>query len=124
MKPALALAAFVVLLQTPWAIEPRESETPGSIYGRVTNPRTGEALPHIQVFIAEEHVGATTGEQGQFLIRDLPLGETTVRFHHNCYLPVTVQVNLTQGMIQRGVEVGLPRDLEMWYEKGCDRRIG
>jgi len=123
VKPILALAGMFLFSLGPSAIELQTAPDRGSIHGRVTDARNGEELSSIQAFIIDGKIGTLTNREGLFLIQGVPLGEATVRFQHHCFHPVTVKVQLTSGMSQRRIDVGMPYDIEMEYEKGCDRRI-
>ncbi len=50
----------------------------GTITGRVTNAHTGEPLPFANVFLTNTTLGTTTGADGRFTLRNLPLGTVEV----------------------------------------------
>ncbi|MBN1340290.1 MAG: TonB-dependent receptor [Bacteroidales bacterium] len=50
------------------------------IKGTITDATTGEALPGASVYIPELLKGASAGEDGSFVIRDLPSGKVTIEF--------------------------------------------
>jgi len=123
VKTILGLAAILLFSPSFRALQERPVPELGSVQGMVTDARNGEGLYSIQVFIPDAKIGTLTNEDGGFLIQDVPLGEVTVRFQHNCYHPIAVKIQLTPGMAERSINVGLPYDIEMGYEKGCTRRI-
>ena len=123
MKPILSMTVMLLFFPSWRAFQGQSVPDRGTIYGLVTDARDGEGLHSIQVFIAGAKIGALTSRDGAFLIRDVPLGEATVRFQHPCFHSVEVEVHFTADVIRRRVDVGMPYDIEMEYAKGCDRRI-
>ncbi|MDZ7934067.1 MAG: TonB-dependent receptor [Emticicia sp.] len=63
-----------------------------SIKGKVTDEKSGEALPFVNVFIANSTKGTTSDESGKFTITNLPIGTYTVVASMVGYLSKSVQV--------------------------------
>ncbi len=51
----------------------------GAVHGRVEDAHTGDALPGANVFLVGTSLGASTGLNGRFMIKDVPPGSYTVR---------------------------------------------
>jgi hypothetical protein len=118
LSGAAALLAFVL----PAPTQDPAANT-GTVLGQVTDPGSGEPLPHIQVSYPEGKSGGQTNEDGLFLLREIPFGTATVLFEHPCFHPVSVTVELSSRLPERRVDVGMPYDIETEAETGCDRRI-
>ena len=82
-----AAAAVMALLITCVASASAQ-EYRGDIVGRVFDSRTQEPVPSVHAIIVERPaVGASADAQGQFAIRDLPVGTYSVRFSAVGYIP-------------------------------------
>ena len=119
MKTALVLAALLLFSPSSDSVDLQTAPDRGFVYGRVTDARNGEELLSVQVYIVDAKIGTLTDQKGRFLLRNVPLGETTVRLKRICFHSVTVEVRLTSGLNQRRTDIGMPYD----FEQGCDRRI-
>ena len=61
----------------------------GSITGQVTDSRTGEALPGVNLYISQLERGAATDFDGNYSIQNVPYGTYNVRVTFVGYLSVT-----------------------------------
>ena len=80
------LIAIVLLLLWPacsWA------QDKGSVSGRVTDKRTGHALPFANVIVPEAKRGGLTDSEGQFLVTGIPPGTYEVRVQFLGYKPAS-----------------------------------
>lgn len=71
---ACACAALCALLAVP-----SRAQTVGAVAGEVVDDATGMPLPHIQVYVVGEDVGAVTDERGRFRILEAPAGARMIR---------------------------------------------
>lgn len=67
----------------------------GSITGRVTDRRSGSALPGATIIVGGTTRSATTDAQGQFRISELTAGEYVVRARYIGYTPLEIKVVVT-----------------------------
>lgn len=67
----------------------------GSIAGTVTDASTSEPLSGVQVSISNTGLGTLTGEDGRFIIRQVPEGRQTVRVDMIGYTRYTRNVSVT-----------------------------
>ena len=116
-------AAFLLPLLLAASLSQSPQEV-GVVFGQVTDPETGDPLSHIRVSIPEEGLGAITSSQGRFVLRGIPFGQTTMLLEHHCFHSVAVKVELSSGVKERRVNMGMPYDYETEAQTGCDRRIG
>jgi len=71
----------------------------GSITGKVTNVETGEALVGANIVIQGTTLGAATGINGNYIIRNVPIGTYTLKVTFIGYDETTTQVQVTSGAI-------------------------
>lgn len=64
-----------LLLLLPAALS---AQSTGQVTGRVTNASTGEPLEGVQLFVEGTDIGSLSGADGQFRIREVPVGTQTV----------------------------------------------
>ena len=74
--------------------------TTGKITGKVTDAKTGEALPFVNVLIEGTNLGAATDIDGNYVILNIPPGKYNVKAQYIGYQPVlvenvTVNIDLT-----------------------------
>jgi len=123
LRNLILFGAATLLALGSAAPTPDPAANTGTVLGQVTDPGSGEPLPHIQVSYPEGMRGGQTNEEGFFWLREIPFGTATVLFEHPCFHPVSVTVELSSRLPERRVDVGMPYDLETEKETGCDRRI-
>lgn len=68
-----------------------------TVRGVVTDAASGEPLSYVTVKVVEAKTGATTNEQGEFEIKDLPVGRYTVEASYVGYTPYVVKEVLVSG---------------------------
>ncbi|MDX1286309.1 MAG: carboxypeptidase-like regulatory domain-containing protein [Draconibacterium sp.] len=62
------IIAFLFIILSNWAI--------AQISGIVTDESNGQPIPYVNVWIKNTRVGATTGENGKFIIESAKIGDT------------------------------------------------
>lgn len=72
-------AARIAIWPTLAAATSLSAQATGSITGRVIDRETGTALVGAQVFVPGSPHGVLTGEQGRFLLLNVPAGELSLR---------------------------------------------
>ncbi|WP_440999187.1 SusC/RagA family TonB-linked outer membrane protein [Fodinibius sp. SL11] len=77
----------------------------GSISGTVTDARTGDTMPGVNVLITELERGAATGAEGNFEIQNVPSGTYTVRATFVGYTPYTTQVEVGSGEVTLNISL-------------------
>ncbi len=89
------LAAIVVAL----AISPIAlfAQTTGSIRGRVTVEGANRALPQAQVGVVGTSIGASTNDNGEYRLNNVPAGPRTIRVIRLGFNPATAQVTVAPG---------------------------
>ena len=68
---------LLVGIQSNWLIA--QTKTNGSIQGKITDAKTGAALPWVNIKIDGTRLGAATDEQGNYFIRQVPVADNKVR---------------------------------------------
>ncbi|MCF7885790.1 MAG: TonB-dependent receptor [Candidatus Marinimicrobia bacterium] len=86
------------------------SGTTGKIAGVVSDEKTGEPLMGVNVVIEELGSGAATGQDGSYLILNVPPGEYTLNFSMIGYRPVKVK------SVQVNIDLTTNIDIEMGTE--------
>jgi acetylglutamate kinase len=89
MNRILALA-MVCLLCAGWS----GLLAQGNIEGWVSDAQTNEALPGANVIVAGTHLGASTDENGYFLIQHVPAGKVQVRCEMLGYSPDSTTITV------------------------------
>lgn len=79
----LLLAAFI-----PTSIF---AGTTGKLVGKVTDKKTGEALPFVNVVLEGTSIGAQTDLDGKYIILNIPPGKYNVRYQYVGYQSMVVQ---------------------------------
>lgn len=64
---------------TPMAPEAVRPDDAGAIEGRVVGP-DGEPMVHLNVIVKNPEIGITTGEDGRYILPQVPPGRQTVTF--------------------------------------------
>lgn len=81
----------------------------GSISGTITDARTGETLPGVNVLITELERGSATNVDGEFTIQDVPPGTYNLRATFVGYTPYTTQVEV--GSSEVNLNINLEQDV-------------
>ena len=82
---ALLVASQVVVAQS------------GQVKGRVTDAKTGEALPGANVIVVSTTVGASTDLDGRYTLRNVPQGTQLLKVTYIGYLDKSVGVTVVDG---------------------------
>ncbi|MGM0460080.1 MAG: SusC/RagA family TonB-linked outer membrane protein [Bacteroidota bacterium] len=78
----------------------------GTLTGTVTDARTGEELPGVNVYIPDLERGAVTNVDGEYTIQTIPVGDYRVTFSFIGYSQRELEVNISSGTNQQDVELG------------------
>lgn len=80
-----------------------------NLQGRVTDAATGQPVAGAQVFIEALSLGAVTGDDGRYLLMDVPDGSHELTLEHRRYYTVRVDVAVRPDAVGPArVNVGLP----------------
>jgi TonB-linked SusC/RagA family outer membrane protein len=86
-------------LAAPWGADPAAAQGTGVVRGMVRDTADGRPIEGAQVALVGQRIGATTNASGQYVIREVPAGATTVRAQFIGYAavvrPITVAPNDT-----------------------------
>ncbi len=100
-----------VLLLTGCLLSPStvrgQSASTGIVQGRVTQEGTGEPLPAVNVIVEGTPYGTLTALDGNYLIRNLPVGEHVLVFSFMGYRPVRVEKVAVLPGLRTDVDVAL-----------------
>lgn len=98
-----SLIAFPCLALLVLFAGPVRAQTMGAIAGEVVDEATGYPIPHIQVYVVGEDLGAVTDERGRFRIPEAPAGARVIRAEGLGYgtgeAPVTVVAGSTTEIV-------------------------
>ena len=122
-KRVLVTGLALCLPLTLASVLPQAQIEVGTLRGQVTNAKTGEILRGVQVVVDKARLGGLTNGSGRFYLRQVPLGRSTLVLEHPCFHSVAVEIDLTEGISERILNIGMPFDLETGNRTGCDRRV-
>ncbi len=71
---SISILCMLVFFQ-PWAI----AQTKGTIKGKITDAKTGEGLPAVNVLVKGTYFGAATDLEGNYFIRNISPGDYTLQ---------------------------------------------
>lgn len=91
MKKITIIILLIILPFSLWA------QALGSISGRVTDKRTGEFLPGVNVIIESLHLGTVTNNQGEFILKKIPAGKYSLSVSFIGYYTFERQISLRRG---------------------------
>lgn len=74
-----------------------QAQQGGTLTGQVTDVRSGAPLSIVQVFLAGTGNGTISGDQGRFILLNVPVGTYTVRFERIGYMADTREVTIQAG---------------------------
>lgn len=83
----LLISAFPVLAQT------------GTITGRVVDAQTSEGLPNANVFIDQTTFGVAADADGNFVFKNVPVGNALVIFSFVGYKPYQASISIDEGKV-------------------------
>src|SRR5512140_1566829 len=88
--------------------------TSGILEGTVRDKRTGEALPGVNVVLAQNRAGVVTDADGRYMIQNVRAGTYEVRFSHIGYRSYVVQNVVVNADLRTRLNVTLePTELEL-----------
>lgn len=96
-SPAALLAALGLILAAPGSAQTQA----GIVAGRVTDARTGAAIPSAQVFIVDTQLGTLTDAEGNYRIPNVTQGTRQIRVITIGYRSETVTVSVVAGQTAR-----------------------
>ncbi len=95
MKSILAFY-FIIFLFFPFGLNAERNESlKGSLSGRITDKKTGEPLPGVNIYFPDLKTGTTTGTDGYFKIANLPQTRVTVQLSYISYRTVLATIDLS-----------------------------
>jgi iron complex outermembrane recepter protein len=95
MKSILIISIFILVL-SPGNLKAEKNEPlKGSLSGRVTDKKTGEPLPGVNIYFPDLKTGTTTGTDGNYTIGNLPQTRVTVQLSYISYRTLLVTVDLS-----------------------------
>lgn len=77
----------------------------GTLTGTVTDARTGEEIPGVNIFIPDLDRGGVTNLDGEYRIESIPVGEYRVTFSFIGYSRQEVDISISTGTNTRNVEL-------------------
>ena len=98
MKLKLFFLSLFCVIQFVSAQNSSNSINSGSIYGKVVDKKTKEALPYVNVILKENTniiTGGITQDNGNFTVRNLEFKNYSVEFQFIGYKKQTVTISLT-----------------------------
>jgi outer membrane receptor protein involved in Fe transport len=85
LRALVPILALFVLIQALFA------GTTGKVAGRITDSRSGEPVPFVNVYLDATSLGAATSDDGFYFILNVPPGTYTLKVEHLGYRTVEVQ---------------------------------
>src|SRR6266487_467682 len=85
--PRLPTLLAVVLIASALVLSPAHAQERGSLTGKVTDKKTGHALPFATVTVIGTQRGGLTDSEGRFLVTDVAPGTYEVRVQSLGYRP-------------------------------------
>ncbi len=73
----------------------RTESLKGSLSGRITDKKTGEALPGVNIYFPDLKTGTTTDTDGNYKIDNLPLAKVVIQLSYISYRTVLETVDLS-----------------------------
>ena len=70
-------------------------EVKGSISGKITDAKTGEALPDVSVYFNDIKTGTSTDSMGHYFIRNVPEGRHLIEISHIGYGSIIENIDVT-----------------------------
>ncbi len=95
--PARTLQGPEHLLETPAIASLPARRLQGTLTGRITDARTGAALPGVQVNIPALGLGTISQPNGRYLMPEVPVGSHEIRAERIGYEVSTQQVQVAEG---------------------------
>lgn len=90
----LLISCFICTLLPCMGMEPTGTPTDASIFGHITDAKSKEHIPYINISIKGTTIGTTSDVSGHFLLENLPEGNWTLEFKSVGYKTVTKEVSI------------------------------
>lgn len=103
---------FIFTLISFFLIQSLAAQT-GIVTGRVVDAKTDEPLQFANVFINNTTIGAPTDLKGEFILRNVPVGDVDVVFSYVGYQSYRHHVIITDKQVQRIIIKLLPDEQEL-----------
>lgn len=71
----------------------------GEVDGKLIDSLTRKGIPNVNVFIPFTSMGTTTDLNGEFNLKDIPMGEIKLGFRHITYSPKTVSLTISDSKV-------------------------
>ncbi len=95
----------LVLLLSLFSVSMAFAQT-GTLTGTVTDSRTGEELPGVNIFIPDLERGGVTDRNGEYRIESIPVGDYEVTISYIGYTRQMLDVSISSGINTRDVVLG------------------
>lgn len=105
MKKQILLIAVFVLVSS--LINANPIRTDANIFGHVTNSKTGEHIPFINIILKNTTIGTATDATGHYTLKNLPEGKFIIQAQGIGYKPVEKEVVFQKG---KSIEVNFQVD--------------
>lgn len=79
-------------------IKPYHSPLRASLSGRITDAKTGEALPGASVYFIDDKIGTVADADGKYLLTNIPLGHHVVEVSHTGYSNLVEHIEIAADM--------------------------
>lgn len=71
----------------------------GEVDGKLIDSLTGKGIPNVNVFIPFTSIGTTTDLNGEFNLKNIPIGEIKLGFRHITYNPKTASLKISDSKV-------------------------
>ena len=95
MKSILVICSILMLLFPFYLIAESTGSLKGSLSGKITDKKTGEALPGVNIYFPDLKTGTTTDIDGNYKIDNLPQTRVTIQLSYISYRTVLATVDLS-----------------------------
>jgi iron complex outermembrane recepter protein len=95
MKSIWAICTILMFL-IPFYLEAENAGSlKGSLSGKITDKKTGDALPGVNIYFPDLKTGTTTGTDGSYKIDNLPQAKVTIQLSYISYRTVLASIDLS-----------------------------
>jgi iron complex outermembrane receptor protein len=95
MKSILILCGILILISSFFANAGINESLKGSLSGKITDKKTGEPLPGVNIYFPDLKTGTTTDQDGNYKIGNLPQSKVTIQLSYISYRTVLATVDLS-----------------------------
>lgn len=85
-------------ISRPPMIRVSHSSLKASLSGRITDAKTGEALPGASVYFIDDKIGTVADADGKYLLTNIPFGHHVVEVSHTGYSNLVEHIEMTADM--------------------------